>query len=120
MKGLFYYLIQVTVSSGVLYSYYHFVLRNKKFHIYNRFYLLIAATISILIPFLNIPVYFSASETNSSLVLKTIASISSGDFREPSSAPASLKNSSLTAASLVWSCYILFFYRDDSPDPAFA
>ena len=59
MKSLFYYLIQVMVSSGVLYGYYHFVLRNKKFHSYNRFYLLAATIISFLVPFLNIPVYFT-------------------------------------------------------------
>jgi len=107
MKSLLYYLIQVTVSSGILYSYYHFVLRNKKFHIYNRFYLLIAATISILIPFLNIPVYFSASETNSSFVLKTITSISSNDFAEPvsSSIPIQIKNSFFSTGNLVYYCY---------------
>jgi len=109
MKSLLYYLIQVTVSSGILYSYYHFVLRNKKFHIYNRFYLLIAATISILIPFLNIPVYFSASETNSSFVLKTITSISSNDFAEPvsSSIPIQIKNSFFSISNLVYYCYAL-------------
>ena len=109
MKSLLYYLMQVTVSLGILYSYYHFVLRNKKFHIYNRFYLLIAATISILIPFLNIPVYFSASETNSSFVLKTITSISSNDFAEPvsSSIPIQIKNSFFSISNLVYYCYAL-------------
>jgi N-acetylmuramoyl-L-alanine amidase len=107
MKSLLFYLIQVITCSGILYGYYHFFLRNKKFHVYNRFYLLIAATISILIPFLDIPVYFTAGETNASFVLKTITSISSSKFSEPSSAPASIKDNSITAASLAWCCYIL-------------
>lgn len=108
MKNLLYYLIQVVVCSGILYGYYHFFLRNRKFHIYNRFYLLIAATISILIPFLNFPVYFSASETNSSFVLKTIASIPSNDFAEPSSlAVGPIKIHPLSAGNLVCCCYIL-------------
>jgi BlaR1 peptidase M56/Gram-negative bacterial TonB protein C-terminal len=78
MKSLLYYLLQVIVASGILYGYYHFALRNKKFHHYNRFYLLAATVISFTIPFLNIPVYFSPSETDSSFVLQTLTVISSG------------------------------------------
>ena len=111
MKSLLHYFIQVIASSGMLYGYYHFFLRNKKFHVYNRFYLLIAATISILIPFINIPVYFSASETNSSLVLKTITSISSGGFNEPSfSTPLATKNNFLNTKTVVYFCYILISF----------
>jgi len=61
MKSIVFYLVQVTAASGILYGYYHFVLRNKKFHHYNRFYLLLAVIVSLFIPFLNIPVYFSES-----------------------------------------------------------
>src|SRR4030095_5132609 len=107
MKTLLYYLIQVITCSGILYGYYHFFLRNKKFHIYNRFYLLIAATISILLPFLNIPVYFSANEANSSFVLKTITSISSNNIAEPVSTPVDIKNNSISTGGLLFSCYIL-------------
>ena len=77
MKALFYYLVQVIITSGILYAYYHFALRNKKFHRYNRFYLLAATFISITIPFLNIPVYFTQSETDSSFVLQTLTVFSS-------------------------------------------
>lgn len=59
MKGLLFYLLQVIASSGLLYGYYHLFLRNKKFHQYNRYYLLLSAVASILVPFLDIPVYFS-------------------------------------------------------------
>jgi len=59
MKSLLFYILQVIICSGILYGYYHFALRNKKFHSYNRYYLLAAVIISITIPFLNIPVYFS-------------------------------------------------------------
>jgi TonB-dependent SusC/RagA subfamily outer membrane receptor len=62
MKSLFFYLAQVVVVSGILYAYYHFALRNKKFHQYNRFYILGATLASVLIPFLNIPVYFTADD----------------------------------------------------------
>jgi beta-lactamase regulating signal transducer with metallopeptidase domain len=63
MKPILLYLLQVICCSGLLYGYYHLLLRNKKFHLYNRYYLLAAAVISILVPFLNIPVYFSSADT---------------------------------------------------------
>ncbi len=72
MNPLLSYGIQVIIVSGLLYSYYHVVLRNKKFHRYNRFYLLAAAGLSVLIPLLNIPVYFSEAETESSVVYNTL------------------------------------------------
>ena len=72
MNPLLNYGIQVIIVSGLLYSYYHFVLRNKKFHRYNRFYLLAAAMLSVLIPLLNIPVYFNEAENESSIVYNTL------------------------------------------------
>ncbi len=65
MKSLLFYLLQVVIVSGILYAYYHVALRNKKFHQYNRFYILAAALASILIPFLNIPVYFTNGDSSS-------------------------------------------------------
>ena len=76
MNSLLSYGIQVIIISGLLYSYYHFVLRNKKFHRYNRFYLLGAALLSILIPLLNIPVYFTADQADSSIVYNTLTVLS--------------------------------------------
>ena len=77
MKPVLFYILQVIVASGLLYCYYHFALRNKKFHRYNRFYLLMAALISSFIPFLKIPVYFSEDVTQTSAVFKTLNVISS-------------------------------------------
>lgn len=73
MKALFIYLLQAGIASGILYGWYHIILRNKKFHQYNRFYLLGSLIIALLIPFLNIPVYFTTAETQSSPVLKTLS-----------------------------------------------
>src|SRR4026208_539397 len=89
MNQLFFYLLQVIAASGLLYGYYHLALRNKKFHRYNRFYLLMAVVISSLIPFLNVPVYFSQAETESSVVLQTLQVISSPSLSDdaPTSSP---------------------------------
>ncbi|HLO81853.1 MAG TPA: N-acetylmuramoyl-L-alanine amidase [Chitinophagaceae bacterium] len=54
MIALFYYIIKVIVCSGILYGYYHFALRNRVFHEWNRFYLLTAVPFSILLPILDI------------------------------------------------------------------
>ena len=83
MNQPLFYLLQVIAASGLLYGYYHFALRNKRFHRYNRFYLLMAVAISTLIPFLNIPVYFSENETGSSVVLQTLQVISSPAVEDP-------------------------------------
>ena len=72
MTSIVYYLIQVIVSSGILFLYYQGFLRNKRFHQYNRFYLLGTVIVSILIPFLRIPVYFTNEESASSIVVRTL------------------------------------------------
>ena len=104
MNQLLFYLLQVVAASGLLYSYYHLALRNKKFHRYNRFYLLMAVVISSLIPFLNIPVYFSVQESESSVMLQTLHVISYPAYYEEE----------LVSASATWFTfqnvlYLLYF-----------
>jgi TonB-dependent SusC/RagA subfamily outer membrane receptor len=54
MYPTLYYLLQVLVCSAVLMVYYLLVLRNKKFHQYNRFYLLGVAVVSWVVPLIKI------------------------------------------------------------------
>ena len=54
MYPTLYYLLQVLVCSAVLMVYYLLVLRNKKFHQYNRFYLLGVAIVSWMVPLIKI------------------------------------------------------------------
>ena len=54
MYPTLYYLLQVLVCSAVLMVYYLLVLRNKKFHQYNRFYLLGVAFVSWVVPLIKI------------------------------------------------------------------
>ncbi|HKZ65495.1 MAG TPA: hypothetical protein VJ111_04030, partial [Chitinophagaceae bacterium] len=78
MKAILVYLLQVIICSGILYSYYQFFLRNKRFHQYNRFYLLLITLISLIIPFLNIPVYFN-SRQDIPAVYKILSAVRVGD-----------------------------------------
>ena len=63
------YLLKTILVSSIFVTYYWFALRNKKFHYYNRFYLLTASVISLIIPLLNFnwfsieePFLYSSSE----------------------------------------------------------
>src|SRR5687768_8712852 len=82
MKTLFLYLLQVTAVSGILYCYYHFFLRNKKFHRYNRFYLLAAVLLSITVPFLDITVYFTGRVPEIVNLTEPVRLVSTSGFEE--------------------------------------
>lgn len=51
MESASMYIIESLIVSSVLFLYYQLVLKNKKFHTYNRFYLLYSIILSLLIPF---------------------------------------------------------------------
>ncbi|MDR2563106.1 MAG: M56 family metallopeptidase [Prevotellaceae bacterium] len=55
MNPFTYYLIKMVVCSAILTSYYYVALRNKRFHRWNRFYLLSSVVFSMAVPFLKIP-----------------------------------------------------------------
>ena len=50
------YIIKSFLISLLLYTYYGIFLRNKQFHLYNRYYLLAIPFISLMLPFINIPI----------------------------------------------------------------
>lgn len=54
MVLLAYYLLKVTLVSGLLFAWYLIALRNKRFHQYNRFYLLFVVALSLIIPLIKI------------------------------------------------------------------
>jgi len=80
MNALLSYFLQAGICSGMLYGYYHFFLRNKRLHQYNRFYLLGTVLLSLLLPLLNIPVYFTDADKESSVVLNTLIDLSPASF----------------------------------------
>ena len=78
MRAIAFYFLQVILSSGILYGYYHFFLRNGRFHQYNRFYLLVTTLLSLLIPFFQIDIYFSSSQQIPA-VYQVLAEVKAGD-----------------------------------------
>ena len=67
MLPLFFYLLKVILVSGILSGYYWISLRNKKFHYYNRFYLMGSLLLSLALPLLNLQ-WFSFAPAPSSPV----------------------------------------------------
>jgi hypothetical protein len=61
MIAFAYYLLKVIICSGVLFLYYHIALRNKLFHQWNRFYLLISVFISLIAPVVQVSVMHETS-----------------------------------------------------------
>lgn len=54
MLTTLYYFLQVVLCSGIMMGYYWLVLRNKRFHQYNRFYILAIAALAWIVPLIKI------------------------------------------------------------------
>jgi hypothetical protein len=52
-QAIFIYLFKAILIAGIFFGYYLVVLKNKRFHYYNRFYLLCSLVLSMVIPLLN-------------------------------------------------------------------
>lgn len=56
MDAFLIYLLKMLTCSGILYGYYRLALYNERFHQWNRFYILAAFILSIVVPFISLPV----------------------------------------------------------------
>ncbi|PZP49068.1 MAG: hypothetical protein DI598_08670 [Pseudopedobacter saltans] len=63
MNSLLMYIVKALLCSGILFFYYWIVLRDKKFHQYNRFYLLFSVVFSLLIPLAHLSWFTVKEET---------------------------------------------------------
>ena len=77
MITLAWYLLKVIICSGILFGYYYIALRNKAFHRWNRFYLLAAIIISLIIPELKINIFSNGEQEGT--VVQMLQTISYGD-----------------------------------------
>src|SRR5688572_13134775 len=106
MKPILFYLLQVVLATGILYGYYHLALRNKKFHQYNRIYLLAAVFIGIFIPLFSIPVRFS-QEINVLPVLQTLSVITG---TETSTSTQLIEDSLIKSNLFTWENFVYGIY----------
>lgn len=101
------YLVKAALLSGILYAYYHFVLRDKQTFRWNRFYLLAATGLSVGVPLLNIPfhVHLSGQEAPSLVhLLKVIPG--KGEAETETTAAAA----GTTARAFAWHAAVLWLY----------
>ncbi len=66
------YILKMLLCSAILLGYYWAALRNERFHQWNRFYLLSAMFLSVVIPFINIPLLMQEEPT---VVISMVASL---------------------------------------------
>ena len=72
-----YYLLKIIICSTVLFGYYWFLLRNKIYHAYNRYYLLAIVCISLTFPLLNIQIFNETAAKTT--VVKMLQVVNAGD-----------------------------------------
>jgi hypothetical protein len=110
MLPFFWYMLKVIICSGILLGYYWLFLRNKLFHQYNRFYLLSALLLSLLLPLLKIGVW--QQDTQSGQIIRALQAVSAGDeYMSNVTVTAQTSNWSMQDiySLLYWSVSILFF-----------
>ncbi len=78
MLQVSFYLLKVLLCSGILLGYYWFMLRNKIYHHYNRFFLLASVILSLVLPLLEINIRHYADEPKSQAI-QLLQVVSSSD-----------------------------------------
>ena len=82
---IFMYLLKSMILSGIFFGYYSLFLKNTIYHAYNRFYLLAAMALSLVIPFLNLSMFTVAEEeVPAAQVLIYLMQSSSAPLQAPS------------------------------------
>ena len=110
MLPYFWYLLKVIICSGILFGYYWLFLRNKIFHQYNRFYLLAAMSLSLLLPLLKINFWQPAATQNQAI--RVLQAVSAGDEYMSSvviTAPGSNWSFEQLYPIVYWLISIIFF-----------
>ncbi|WHF52226.1 M56 family metallopeptidase [Chryseobacterium gotjawalense] len=79
MEALFFYFGKVILCSGVTFLYYRLFLKDRTFHHYNRFYLLAAVLISLLLPLLKVSYFTLEVNSNMYLLINRLQNLSSPD-----------------------------------------
>lgn len=86
------YLGKVMLCSGILLGYYWLFLRNRRFHHYNRFYLQATLLLSVILPFIRIPVLNRAQNGVNQVFYQTleVLTVNYGEPDGPDAGPGAL------------------------------
>jgi len=105
------YLLKVICISGLFFLYYHIALRNKQFHYYNRFYLLLTFAVSATLPFLQLEwfTFFSGSPQTIHLY-KIIYGKGEEDVAVNGHSGFNAEQILLSSLALLSVCLLMFFF----------
>lgn len=106
------YMVQVIIISGLMYLFYYLVLKNLTYFRLNRYYLLSAFVLSVVIPLIHIPVKSPVSEIAPYVMLNEIVVSSSGQqsFSTVGSVPDIIRILYLVVSALLGLRIISGFY----------
>lgn len=99
------YLGKMVLCSGILLGYYWLFLRNRRFHHYNRFYLLGALVLSMVLPLIRIPVFEASAGTLNRVAYQTIRAVTLQDLPSPTDAPVQAASTGFTLSTAIWLLY---------------
>ncbi|OQP61535.1 hypothetical protein A3860_31925 [Niastella vici] len=102
------YLGKVMLCSGILLGYYWLFLRNRRFHHYNRFYLQATLLLSVVLPFVRIPVLNTPHSRMSHAVYQTleVLTVNYGEEETGKAGPGALERL-LTLENALYLFYII-------------
>jgi N-acetylmuramoyl-L-alanine amidase len=98
------YLVKVIACSSILFLYYRFFLQNRRFHQYNRIFLLLTVCFSVVLPLISIPLISTTTINPARLINQSIRVITI-DSWEPENFDASARTGSLSSAAILWLLY---------------
>ncbi len=101
MNPFLLFALKLTLISGVATLYYYAALRNHLFHHWNRFYLLLATFLSLILPFVKIDWVLPSAHTTP--VIRILQTVQGSEDLEIYSDSAF--TSLFTTESLIWVCY---------------
>ncbi|NII28134.1 M56 family metallopeptidase [Pseudoflavitalea sp. X16] len=99
------YLGKMALCSAILLSYYWLFLRNRRFHHYNRFYLLGTLALSIVLPLFKIPIFNEDTGTLNQVVYQTARVVTLQPLSQQAALPAQQTASLFTFSNLLWVLY---------------
>ena len=102
MIYIVYYLLKVLCCSLVLFGYYYIALRNKQFHQWNRFYLLLIVSASLIIPCIEFNIVQTSSDAKPIQLLHAV--YSANPFVTEA---ASQEKHSISFDQVVFACYLV-------------
>lgn len=112
MIAFAYYLLKVIICSGILFLYYHVALRNKLFHQWNRFYLLISILVSLIAPIVQLSIIqYTSEEPNKAIKILQVFQSADGYLEEVTiRGHQGISTDQWLMMSYFMISFILFFY----------